>query len=129
MAYDVDREPQAWLEQADEHLAAARNALTASLALPGAAAFHAQQAAEKALKAHLASREEVPLAARDLPELLRLCRQLDEEFGLLENAIATLQPYYARYLRSGPPVEPRYAQAETAVELGTGVVEFVRARV
>jgi HEPN domain-containing protein len=129
MALDPQQATRAWLDQADEDLAAARNALRASLALPGAAAYHAQQAVEKALKGYLTSREEVLLAARDLPQLLLLCRQMDEEFSLLEPAIATLQPYFARYLRTGPPVEPRYAQAETAVELATGVVEFVRARV
>lgn len=49
-------QPAAWLRRAHSDLALARHAMTATDVLPEDAAYHAQQCAEKALKAVLLER-------------------------------------------------------------------------
>jgi HEPN domain-containing protein len=128
MALASDSEAEALLAESDDDLAAAEIHLEGQLSLPGDAAFHSHQAAAKALQAYLASRDTVFAGIQDLMVLLALCQQLDDEFGLLEPAVTTLQPYLVRYLRPGRPLEPSQREAELALELAAGVVEFVRVR-
>ncbi|MCL5109619.1 MAG: HEPN domain-containing protein [Chloroflexi bacterium] len=128
MVLEGEGEAEALLAEADDDLAAAEAALQGQFSLPGDAAFRGQQAAAKALQAYLASRDTAFAGIQDLSVLLALCQQLDEEFGLLETAATTLQPYLARYLRPGRPLEPAQREAEIALELAAGVVEFVRVR-
>lgn len=50
------REAQEWVARSERDLQAARNELRATAPLPEISAYHAQQAAEKAMKAFLTAR-------------------------------------------------------------------------
>jgi len=111
------------MNYADEDLRVAEVILPQ--AFIGSACFHAQQAAEKALKAYLAwlSEEEIP-KAHDLTQLSTLIVQRGglepPERGLRvlnQHAVA------ARYPEVPPPT---HAEAAAAVELAEELLAFVR---
>lgn len=63
----------AWLQKAGHDLETAEGALHAEHAITDTAAYHRHLAAEKALKAFLASRFEPLVKTHDLIDLLRRC--------------------------------------------------------
>jgi HEPN domain-containing protein len=94
-----------------------------------AAAFHAQQAAEKALKAVLVARGEDPPRIHNLralvavlPSDLRLSASADDLASLTQFASAT------RYLvdSSGGAEDATWEEAESAVVVAAGVLSEVR---
>ncbi len=97
---------RAWLEQAEADLRAA------DLSMAGGsyewACFQAQQAGEKALKAHLYARGLTSIMSHSLRLLLRECVKLDASFGDLAEAGRLLDQHYiaTRY--------PNGLDAETA---------------
>lgn len=81
-----------WLRKAESDLAAVELALNAGVALD-TACFHAQQGAEKLLKAYLLARGvEFPFT-HNLARLLDLCRAHDPAFATLAPLAAVLTPY------------------------------------
>lgn len=67
------REAQEWLARAERDLQAAQNELMAAHPLPEISAYHAQQAAEKAMKAFLTAHS-VPFSyTHDLVQLQAQC--------------------------------------------------------
>jgi HEPN domain-containing protein len=81
-----------WLERARRDLLLARLAL-GDANLSGLAAFHGQQAAEKALKAYLARQDQPALRTHDLPALLARCVRFDGEFARIAEAARILDDY------------------------------------
>ncbi|MBX5492858.1 MAG: HEPN domain-containing protein [Chloroflexi bacterium] len=116
-----------WLDRAERDLRLARLAV-GDPSLSGLAAFHCQQAAEKALKAFLAWRNQPLPRTHDLPALLVRCQALEPAFAALQHAAGTLDVYLTagRYPDTGP--EPSAAEAEQALQLAEQVVAFVAAR-
>jgi HEPN domain-containing protein len=114
-----------WLDRAERDLRLARLAL-GDPSLVGLAAFHCQQAAEKALKAYLAWRNQPPRRTHDLPALLLQCQALEPAFGALQLAATTLDDYLTagRYPDSGPI--PSAAEANAALHLAEQTVAVVR---
>ncbi len=115
-----------WLDLAGSDLVVARRSLWPP-PVPGAACLHAQQAAEKALKAYL-----LWLGADRLPrthDLEALAGAIVEGGGAAPpmDALRALTGYAvaARYAE-GPL--PSVAEAEAALERARGVVQFVRTR-
>lgn len=109
-----------WLSKARQDLVAAERIMSAP-PLPGLACFHAQQAAEKALKAvaaHLGA-EEIP-RIHSLLELAQTIRELGTTLPFSDEQLASLDPYavQARYPDSS---EPSSRAAEQAVQLGQQV--------
>jgi HEPN domain-containing protein len=92
------------------------------------ACFHAQQCAEKMLKAFLTLKDIHVERTHDLARLLSQCVPLDPEFGVLADAADTLNPYavevrYADDWRDIPPEE-----AGTAVGLAEKFTDFILPR-
>ena len=116
-----------WLDRAERDLRLARLAI-GDPSLIGLAAFHCQQAAEKALKAYLAWRDQPPRRTHDLPALLLQCRALEPAFAALQLAATTLDDYLTagRYPDSGP--DPSPAEANAALQLAEQTVALVRSR-
>lgn len=121
-------EAQEWLNRAERDLRTSALLLRGPEVLPDESVFHAQQAAEKALKAYLASRDEPFAKTHDLPRLVKQCQTLDEEFAQLADAASVLNPYVSQFRYPGGPLEPEISVAETALELAAGILQFVRAR-
>ena len=109
-----------WIRKADSDLSDARRTI-ASEGPYDTACFHAQQAAEKYLKALLAFRERPIPRTHDLDELALSCDQLDPSLRLSELELGEL---------TGHGVESRYdvefwPRRETAAETAA-VAERVR---
>jgi HEPN domain-containing protein len=87
-----------WLRKADSDMLAVELALRAGVALD-VACYHAQQAAEKWLKAYLIAYN-IPFPfTHNLAKLLVLCQTMDAAFASLESLADLLTPYAveARY--------------------------------
>ena len=116
--------PAEWLRIEDTDLVAARRLLESD-PLPAAAAYHAQQVAEKAMKAVLvARRAPVP----KIHDQLALARLAPEVGGLPSDAELDLLTYYgvdSRYPDDMPDVSED--EAREAVALAEAVLAAVRA--
>ncbi len=121
-------EAREWLSRAEQDLQAAERVLQTPPPLPAIAAYHAQQAAEKALKAFLAAHNTAFRPTHNLEELLQACLALDAGFGRLTTAAQTLAPYATRFRYPGGPTAPPVPEAEQALQLAEDLVGFVRER-
>lgn len=82
-----------WLQKADNDLRAARAALEADPPITDIACFHAQQCAEKALKAFLVFAGTHVERTHDLPRLLACCVRHDAALSSLSEIAARLADY------------------------------------
>jgi len=116
---------QAWLRRARSDLALGQAALRVPEALPEDACFHAQQCAEKALKALLVYKKKPFPRTHVLEYLLDLLKEagvavppeIDEAFQLTQYAVET------RYPGEWQPVLPE--EARTALETAARVLHWV----
>jgi len=82
-----------WLEKARDDLRVAKILLKEEDIPVDAVCFHAQQSAEKALKAFLVSVDSHVERTHSLPRLLELCRQHCEAFSQFEDLAPELTIY------------------------------------
>ena len=83
----------AWLQKADHDLETAERALHAGSPITDTAAYHCHQAAEKALKAFLASRFKPLVKTHDLMDLLTRCADSDVRFADWADRISELSAF------------------------------------
>ncbi len=88
--------------------------------------FHAQQCAEKYLKAFLVRHKVAFRKTHELDELNRLCMRIDDTFGLIREWTPVLTPYAidVRYPGEAASLE----DAREAVNVMKQIRRFVRAR-
>lgn len=113
-----------WLGLAEEHLGLARHAFALSTAAPHRLiAFHAQQAAEAALKAHLVKRGIDFPYTHNLAHLLDLTRPWGDDL----RAVEELTPFAvsARYDLDDEPVTE--GEARRAVAIAGELLDRVKA--
>ena len=115
-----------WLVRADLDLQIATLALEATPVLGAGAAYHAQQAGEKALKAYLTAYGVVFPRTHELEPLLRACAPIDARFRQFVSVAQTLTPYASEFQYPGQRLEPPEFEARQAVQDATRIVEFVR---
>lgn len=117
-----------WLKQAEEDLLWAKASLKD--AIFRGACFAAQQAAEKALKAFLISREVNVAKIHDLVTLNQKCYELEGEFTSLESSCSKLSPYYlsSRYPDIAQFEEYAEKQSKDAVDQANKIVDFVKSK-
>ena len=121
---------QAWLCKAGLDLrAATHEALAPDEGLWGDVMFHAQQAAEKAMKALLAWHDVPVRKTHNLEELGRQCVALDVTLGALADQAAPLTEYAWRFRYPGESDEPVREEAEQALAVARIVYESILARV
>jgi HEPN domain-containing protein len=82
-----------WLQVADDDLTLAELANHADPPMLSGAAYHCQQAFEKALKAFLVWRSQNVPRTHALPDLVILCEQIDPSFSSLGTAAAQVTPF------------------------------------
>jgi HEPN domain-containing protein len=121
-------EAREWLARADEDLAAAERLLHTPPPLLASAAYHAQQAGEKTLKAFLAAHNVAFRQTHSLEELLSQCEAIETSFAQLRLAARTLTPYAARFRYPGGPLSPTSVEAEEALQLADDLEQVVRDR-
>lgn len=121
-------ETRAWLEKAAEDLAAAALDLAANPPLCGDAAFHAQQAVEKALKAFLTWHGREFRKTHSLVELGQQGVVLDRNLEPLLRQAAPLTEYAWKFRYPGDPERPSQREAEEALAIARWVYDAVLER-
>jgi HEPN domain-containing protein len=118
-----------WFYVASTDLAAAR--LTSTNTYPkllDIACFHCQQAAEKALKGFLMSKDVDPPRIHDLQTLCKLCMELDASF---ETILGIAMPLNRYITASRYPVESLITETmtQTAIAQAQAVYDFAKSKV
>ena len=122
-------DPQAWIEQAQEHARAAQDLQEAGR-WPLGVCIHAQQAIEMSLKAFLVANglkhsftHDLNLLFRDVPA--SSAPSLDLEQSALRAELTRLtQFWFSRYPSQNPPRSPTWDEAEAALSLANQFVEW-----
>lgn len=121
-------EVRSWLSKAGKDLAAAEYELQANPPFAGDIVFHAQQAAEKSLKAFL-SWHRIPFRkTHNLVELGEACCQIDRSLEPLLRRAAPLTEYAWKFRYPGDPEEPPAEEAATALGTAREVFDSVLGR-
>lgn len=129
MQRDLSEEAQRWISQAREDMRAAE--ALAELEIHHAACFHAQQAAEKALKGGLLCLNREPVRTHSVVVLCGLLEELRPELSELRPEIGFLDQFYGptRYpdaLPGGIPAEVfGAAESDRALAGGKRAIEVV----
>ena len=119
---------EAWLAKADHDLLNIQNNLAAAEVPWDTVCFHAQQAAEKLLKAFLVFHRQIPPRTHDLVVLLTGCVRIEEELLPLEDDCRRLT-YYAVSVRYPSDLfEPGEEDGRPLVEAALRVREEVLLR-
>jgi len=121
-------ETRGWLARARADLAGGRVDLSVEPPLTGDAVFHAQQAAEKAVKAYLTWHSQVFRKTHNLTELGEHCARLDPSLEPLLRRAASLTEYAWRFRYPGELDEPPREEAEEALAVAREVYKEVLAR-
>lgn len=125
MRPELREEVQEWLTRAERDLLAAERLLQPPTILGEGAAYHAQQAAEKALKGFLTAHGIQFTLTHDVSRLVLQCQAVTAEFGGLTDAAEILTPYAVRFRYPGGPLEPSLPETQRALQLATEIVQFV----
>jgi len=122
-----DRKQQlvfAWLAKAKNDLEAARLLIVDEKRLLDIGVYHCQQAAEKALKAWLTSRDIVFPKTRSLEDLLRLCVPSASGFSQFQHHAEELTPLAIAYRYPGDASVPDMKLASRALVLAEEICNF-----
>jgi HEPN domain-containing protein len=119
-------ETRDWLIKANEDLQASE--LLSKGALPALAAFHAQQAAEKALKAFLTWHDHDFLKTHDLDILSDDCVAIDSTLATVSSAVSPISRYAVESRYPGVWPNPTAADARQAFKLARAVYDAVISR-
>src|SRR5437016_2415683 len=116
-----------WVDKAEGDIATATRELRARKH-PNydAACFHAQQCAEKYLKAFLQEHNSIFPKTHNLVELLVLCTPIDAAFDLYRASLVLLDGYAVRYRYPGDSADRN--DARLAVKTAGNVRIFVRSK-
>lgn len=131
MQPEVVQAVQDWLANAREDIETAVLTRDAEPPKRRSAVYHAQQAAEKALKAYLTLHDQPFDLTHHLLPLLDLCVVLDSDFNAWQDTAELLTPYATRFRYPGPPGAPRVpaaAEVDEAVRQAQALFDFVIAR-
>ena len=119
-------ETREWLERARADLDAC-DALIA-VGLPPEALFHAQQCAEKAIKAVLTWHQVSFKKTHDLDELKQMCLPLAQDAAAHLAGIERLSQYAWRFRYPGAPYSPDRAEAQEARHSAGQLLDAVATR-
>jgi HEPN domain-containing protein len=129
MADALKLEAEAWLRRARDDLGVASKLLSGDDPFPATAAYHCQQAAEKALKAMIAGVGDTIPKTHDLRLLLGRCIQIDQSLTAFADTCDELTPYATEFRYPGDSPDPSPDQVRCAHGLADGIVEAVARRI
>ena len=116
--------PRAWVEKAEEDFALAQSAIRRKKPLVTGACFHAQQCAEKYMKALLVSKKAGFPMTHDLLLLNNLCTNAGIFIEIDAKLLNTLTDYAVRTRYPGESPTP--ADAKEALEIAKLIRKFAR---
>jgi HEPN domain-containing protein len=122
------QDARAWLAKAELDLKAAAHEMTAAEALWGDIMFHAQQAAEKAMKAFLAWHDVPFRKTHNLEELGQQCVSLDAMLAPVSHQAVPLTEYAWKFRYPGETAEPDRVAAEEALAAARNVYDVILSR-
>lgn len=117
-------DPLAWVARAEEDRALAQFSLQCDRPLTYGATFHAQQCAEKYLKALLVARGQAFPRTHDLAALSDLCHQSGTIIPVDQDLLQRLAAYAVQVRYPGD--DPTPEEAEEALETAGVVRQFAR---
>ena len=115
---------QAWVARAEEDYIVARTVLRRKKPLTYSGCFHAQQCAEKYLKAILVAKNQNFSKTHDLLLLISLCEQAGVIIPIDPRRLNTLSDYSIRVRYPGE--DPTPTEAKEAVDISQEVRRFVK---
>ena len=118
-------EVRSWLQKARQDLEASAWLLESPRPLYGAAGFHCQQAAEKALKAYLSWQERPFERTHSLVALVGMCLKFSSDFDVLRTAATNLTPYAVTTRYPGDLPDISAQEAREALILARQIMDFV----
>jgi HEPN domain-containing protein len=118
-----------WLQKAGEDLRVAELAVDADPPIAGAAAFHCQQAVEKALKGLLVHREVRPTKTHNIAKVGAAITDTDPDLEQTVDDADWLSPYAAEFRYPGDLDEPDIEEVRRALDLARRLVAKVENRV
>ena len=121
-------EVRSWLVKASRDLEAGAFQLTAPSPFTADAVFHAQQAAEKALKAFLTWHGVPFRKTHSLEELGAQCERVDSTLTPVIDEVVPLTQYAWKFRYPGEPDEPSRHEAEQALAIARELVDAILAR-
>jgi HEPN domain-containing protein len=121
----------AWLTKARNDLTAARQIGSQPDGPLDAAIYHCQQAAEKAVKGFLASKDHRLERTHDVSRLIELAAEYDSEFLQQEDGAIILTPYATAYRYPGETaaLEPSRDEFDEAVRFADEILQFVLSKI
>lgn len=122
-------EARAWLRKAEQDLAAAEVLVVSDEPVAEVAAFHCQQAAEKAVKAIILRHDKPVERTHDLLYLHEILADLEPDADRIEEALGHLDPYAVEVRYPSEELELTQEETETALRHAETVVGFARSRI
>lgn len=114
-----------WLQKAEDDRMAAYHLQAVAPSLAERIGFHAQQCAEKYLKAYLIAQSETPERTHDLERLCACCETYDAAFEALHPHLPTLTNFAIGYRYPGLTATPTEAmQALTDADTARALVRM-----
>jgi HEPN domain-containing protein len=114
-----------WLKKAEEDINAAKTLLSHEMSFLFTVGFHAQQAAEKYLKAYLTWHQVEFRKTHDLGELLDIIADIDSSLATALQDVTALNPYGVDFRYPGDIPEISRGDAEQAVVLAEKVQDAI----
>ena len=121
--------PQDWLRHAESDLALANLALEREEILSEQVCFHAQQAAEKALKAVLVARQQRFPPVHDLEQLLEVAQQAHITLPSWSDGLLDLTPYAVETRYPGYWEDITPDERDRAIELARLTLSWAREQI
>ena len=115
-----------WILKADNDLKVAKDELETDEPVTDAVCFHAQQCAEKYLKAFLIFNDKEIPCTHDIAYLIALCSELDPDFKNLNRVdVVALTDYAVGIRYPNDFYFPDVEEARSAVEIAEEIKDFV----
>lgn len=117
---------ETWITKAENDLKSAKKLIEGTDPIYDTSIYHAQQCAEKALKAYLSYKDQPIQKTHDVQFLVELCIELDEIFeSIMEDAIL-LNPYSTLFRYPDIILEPEKEDVIDAIEKAENILHFVK---
>lgn len=117
---------EAWIFKADHDFRSAE--ILFANALNDTAIYHAQQCAEKSLKAYLVFKNVAIPKTHSLDKLLDLCKQQDGNFDKIDVQVFDLEGFDVRFRYPAQILEPLDEEVDEAIISAEVIFEFVKER-
>jgi len=117
------QEHERWLKIVEDDLKSAKALLKVEVF--STAAYHCQQAAEKALKAYIVFKNGEAMKIHDLMKLVKSCCSFDKEFEKLYKDAGLLNPFSTKFRYPTEFDIPDYEDTKEAITQAQKIVNFV----